>query len=51
LPARLGVTYPTAKSDIERLVGLNLLRELPDTYPKTYFAPEVFSVSYDEIED
>jgi Fic family protein len=51
LPARLGVTYPTAKADIDRLVDSNILRELPDTYPKTYFAPEVFAVSYDEIED
>lgn len=51
LPSRLGVTYPTAKTDVERLVESNILQELPDTYPKTYFAPEVFSVSYDAIED
>lgn len=51
LPALLGVTYPTAKADVERLVDSKILQELQDTYPKTYFAPEVFAVSYDEIED
>ncbi len=51
LPGRLGVTYPTAKADVERLVESEILQELPDTYPKTYYAPEVFVVSYDEIED
>lgn len=51
LPTRLGVTYPTAKADIDRLVEANILQELPGAYPKTYFAPEVFAVSYDKIED
>ena len=51
LPNRLEISYPTAKADIDRLVDLNILRELPDTYPKTYYAPEVFEISYDEIED
>lgn len=51
LPDRLGVTYPTAKADVERLVDASILRALPDTYPKTYCAPELFAVSYDEIED
>jgi DeoR/GlpR family transcriptional regulator of sugar metabolism len=50
LPARLGVTYPTAKSDIDRLVSAQILEELPGTYPKAYFAPEVFAVAYEKIE-
>jgi len=51
LPAILGVTYPTAKSDIERLVEAGILQELPNVHPKTYFAPEVFNIAYDELDD
>jgi hypothetical protein len=49
LAKRLDVTYPTAKSDIERLVQAGVLRELPNVTPKTFYAPEVFAVSYGEL--
>ncbi len=51
LPRRLGITYPTAKADIERLVDAGILRELPQVTPRTFYAPEVFDVAYDELED
>ncbi len=51
LTERLGVTYPTAKADVDRLVAADILQELPNTYPKTYYAPEVFRVSYEKMED
>jgi len=51
LPTRLGVTYPTAKADIERLVSTGILQELPNIYPKTYYAPEVYQVAYEKMED
>lgn len=47
----LGVTYPTAKADLDRLVRADILRELPNVTPKTFYAPEVFGVAYEDIED
>ena len=49
LGRRLGVTYPTAKADIERLAQVGILKELPGVSPKTYFAPKVFMVAYDRL--
>jgi len=43
------VTYPTASADIHRLVKVGILKELPDTYPKTYFAPEVMNIAYQDV--
>ncbi len=51
LPASLNVTYPTAKSDVERLVQAGILRELHNITPKTFFAPEVFDVAYDAMDE
>jgi Fic family protein len=49
LARRLGVTYPTAKADLERLVQAGILHELPLVSPKTYYAPEVYAVAYEEL--
>lgn len=43
-----GITYPTAKSDVMKLVSLGILAELPDTHPTTYYAPAVFNAAYGE---
>jgi len=51
LPDRLDVSYPTAKSDVERLENAGILREVPNVYPKTYYAPEVFSIAYEKLDD
>lgn len=48
LQKRFGVTYPTAKSDIERLVKGGVLRELAGVYPKAFVAPDVFAPAYDD---
>lgn len=45
---RLAVTYPTAKTDIDRLVSLGIVRELPDAYPKAFVAHAVFDAAYGE---
>lgn len=50
LPGKLNVTYPTAKADVERLVNAGILQELPNVYPKTYYAPEVFSIAYEKLD-
>jgi Fic family protein len=49
LAKRLDVTYPTAKSDIDRLVQAGVLHELSGINPKTFYAPDVFQVSYGEL--
>ena len=46
---KLGVHYQTAQSDLERLTAAGILRELPNHRPKTYFAPEIFDVSYEDL--
>ncbi len=51
LHKRLNVSYPTARADVDRLVETGILQELPDIYPKTYYAPEVFAVGYDETDE
>jgi Fic family protein len=50
LPKRLAVTYPTAKADVERLVQAGILSELENVTPKTFYAPEVFNVAYEEMD-
>jgi Fic family protein len=49
LPKKLGVTYPTAKADVERLVQAGILKKLEPLTPTTYYAPEVFNVAYEEM--
>jgi Fic family protein len=49
LARRLEVTYPTANADVERLVQAGILQVLSGISPKTYYAPEVFGVAYEEM--
>lgn len=45
--ALTGVTYPTARSDITRLMEIEILRESPKTaYPKHFFAPEILQIAF-----
>jgi len=45
---RFGTSYPTAKSDVETLVDIGILRELPDMSPRTFLAREIFAIAFDE---
>ncbi|HEY1409631.1 MAG TPA: Fic family protein [Promineifilum sp.] len=47
LAKKYGVTYHTARADIERLRQMGILKELSDASKKTYFAPEIIKVIYD----
>jgi hypothetical protein len=51
LTQKLSVSYPTAKADVERLVQAGVLKELPGSYPKTFYAPEVYNVAYEALDD
>jgi Fic family protein len=46
----LGVTYPTARADINRLVRAKILRELSNVGQITFYAPEVYDAAYLDIE-
>jgi cell filamentation protein, protein adenylyltransferase len=47
--SRLKIHYQTAQSDLERLTSEGILRELPNHRPKTYFAPDVFHIAYEDL--
>lgn len=49
LPSSLGCTYPTAQADVDKLVGLDILRALTGVKPKTYYSPAVFNVAYEKL--
>lgn len=46
--ARCSVQYPTAKTDITRLMQADMLRELPGIYPRAFFAPEIMAIAFHE---
>jgi Fic family protein len=49
LARKLGVTYPTARTDIGRLEDAGILQRLEGVSPKTYYAPEIFNIAYEEV--
>lgn len=49
LPKRLDVSYPTAKSDVERLISVGILSELADTPIRTVYAHDVFRIAYADL--
>ena len=48
---KLNVTYPAAKSTIDKLVEIGILFEHAGAYPKVYFAPEILRVSRTPSDD
>lgn len=48
---KLGVTYPAAKSTIDKLVEIGILAEHAGAYPKVYFAPEILKASKTPSDD
>ncbi|MGL4513906.1 MAG: Fic family protein [Lacipirellulaceae bacterium] len=50
LPSRMGVTLPTAYKDAEKLESLGIVRLMEGHYPKTYYAPEIFAIAYEGLE-
>jgi Fic family protein len=47
LAARYGVTYHTARADINKLGSIGILEEVRGAPQKTYFAPEIIQITYD----
>jgi Fic family protein len=48
LRKKLGVSYPTAQSDVDELERLKILKLLPELHPKCYFSPEIYAIAYAE---
>lgn len=46
LATALGVTYPTARADIDLLIAAGILRELSGVSPKAFYAPEILQAAY-----
>ena len=46
-----GVSKPTARSTIERLIELGIVRYLTGERPKTFFVPQIFTAAYSEDSD
>lgn len=42
---RLNVTYPAAKTAMDRLTGLGIVTEIAGTYPKVFYAPGIIRAS------
>jgi len=49
LEGKYGITYPTAKADVDKLAGIGILHELEGVYPTTFFAPEVLNITYKDL--
>jgi len=45
-----GVTYPTARSDLKKLEGLGIVKELESMGRITYYCPQIYDVTYEEVE-
>lgn len=43
----LQVTYPTADSDVAKLVELGILKQWDGISPKTFYSPELFRITYE----
>jgi len=48
--AAFNITYPTARNEVIKLVELQILKQLPDTYPKLYYCAPIFSIAYGDHE-
>ncbi len=46
----LGVTYPTARADLQRLEKVGIVRQLKGASPLMFYSPEVFDVAYAGME-
>lgn len=42
------VTYHTARKDVEYLVEMGILAEIPDSYPRSFYAPELMRIAYSD---
>lgn len=41
------VTYPTAKADVNKLMSVGILQELPGSSPKAFYSPEILDITFE----
>jgi Fic family protein len=52
LKKKFGVHYQTAQKDVEKLMELGILREIPGKFPRSLYSPELMRIAYsDTIEE
>lgn len=52
LKGKYNITYHTAKKDVQYLVDVGILQEIPDSYPRSFSAPELIRIAYsDSLEE
>jgi Fic family protein len=44
-----GVTYPTARSDLRRLESVGIIQPLNDMKTITYYCPQIYTITYEDI--
>lgn len=45
------VAYHTAQADLERLVDLNIMNEMTDVRPRTFFAPAIMKIAFGNMDE
>jgi Fic family protein len=48
LKTRHNVTYHTAKKDVQYLVDIGILKEMAESYPRSFSAPELLRIAYSD---
>jgi Fic family protein len=46
-----GVSYQTARADLERLRDCGILQEVPDVHPRLFFAPQIVAIAYRNLDN
>lgn len=49
LTRQMEVSYPTAKSDVDRLIEAGILADLPGMTARTVYSPEIYRVAYADL--
>lgn len=44
------ITHPTARADLKKLTAMNILQEIPEMDRITYYSPEIYMVTYEDLE-
>jgi Fic family protein len=47
LASKFGVSYPTARTDVNRLIAAGILVEMPDAGRKTFICPQIMDLIYE----
>jgi Fic family protein len=45
------VSYQTSKGDLEKLVECGILREMQDSYPRLFYAPQITEIAFKNLDD